>query len=349
MMMSRGGESIEVEEKREITATTATTRMDEELDEERRDVNDENENNTPLSVNDFDFERWLEHDESKQKRKRTKKEIERAILSMESRTRKNARELSDTQESLEKFKGKKPDVVLKFLSELILSSSSSNKNSENKGHPQANARELKVLLEEEGMRDWFDRKSVNVSDEQGMIKLVNENVLTFQNVRRKVERETYADEKRAWMEKKRIQREKERKSLAKSKQKQIEQLQQQKQREKKGYASTKNGTKNAKIKKPKIDQKRGQEHENDKKKHSVPESNEWIVEDIPEELKALREYIVRVGGKGYMVKKEEWVIKKKTRKHLKNGERKSYKLYFRSDGTKCRSRIEVAMALGLGS
>jgi hypothetical protein len=75
-----------------------------------------------------------------------------------------------------------------------------------------------------------------------------------------------------------------------------------------------------------------------------------MVEDIPEELKALREYIVRVGGKGYMVKKEEWVIKKKTRKHpLKNGERKSYKLYFRSDGTKCRSRIEVAMALGLGS
>merc|ERR1711959_318032 len=134
-----------------MTVTTATTRMDEELDEERRDVNDENENNTPLSVNDaFDFERWLEHDESKQKRKRTKKEIERAILSMESRTRKNARELPDTQESLEKFKGKKPDVVLKFLSELILSSSSSNKNSENKGHPQANARELKVLLEEEG-------------------------------------------------------------------------------------------------------------------------------------------------------------------------------------------------------
>ena len=77
VMMSRGGESIEVEEKREITATTATTRMDEELDEERRDVNDENEDNTPLSVNDFDFERWLEHDESKQKRKRTKKENEK--------------------------------------------------------------------------------------------------------------------------------------------------------------------------------------------------------------------------------------------------------------------------------
>ena len=349
-MMSRGGESIELETKRGMTAAASTT-MDEELDEERRDVNDENENNTPLSMNDaFDFERWLEHDESKQKRKRTKKEIEREIVSMESRTRKNTRELSDTQESLEKFKGKKPEVVLKFLSELILSSSSSNKNSENKGHPQANARELKVLLEEEGMRDWFDRKSVNVSDEQGMIKLVNENVLTFQNVRRKVERETYADEKRAWMEKKRIQREKERKSLAKTKQKQIEQPQQQKQLEKKGYASTKNGTKNAKIKKPKIDQKRGQEHENDKKKHSFPESNEWMVEDIPEELKALREYIVGVGGKGYMVKKEEWVIKKYTRKHpLKNGKKKSYKMYFRSDGTKCRSRIEVAMALGLGS
>ena len=99
-----------------------------------------------------------------------------------------------------------------------------------------------------------------------------------------------------------------------------------------------------------MDQKRGQEHENDKKKHSVPESNEWMVEDIPEELKALREYIVGVGGKGYMVKKEEWVIKKYTRKHpLKNGKKKSYKMYFRSDGTKCRSRIEVAMALGLGS
>ena len=105
-----------------------------------------------------------------------------------------------------------------------------------------------------------------------------------------------------------------------------------------------------KIKKPKIDQKRGQEHANDKKKHLVPESNEWMDEEIPEELKALREYIVGVGGKGYMVKKEEWVIKKRTRKHLKNGEKKkkSYKLYFRSDGTKCRSRIEVAMALGLG-
>ena len=113
-MMSRGGESIEVE-KREITATTATTRMDEELDEERRDVNDENENNTPLSVNDFDF-RAVVRTRRKQTKAQTKKEIERAILSMESRTRKNARELSDTQESLEKFKGKKPDVVLKFLS-----------------------------------------------------------------------------------------------------------------------------------------------------------------------------------------------------------------------------------------
>ena len=137
------------------------------------------------------------------------------------------------------------------------------------------------------MRDWFDCKSVNVSDEQGMLKLVNENVLTFQNVRRKVERETYADEKRAWMEKKRVQREKERKSLAKSKQKQIEQLQQQKQREERLRINEKWHEK-CQDKEAKIDQKRGQEHENDKKKHSVPESNEWIVEDIPEELKALR-------------------------------------------------------------
>ena len=37
MMMSRGEESIEVEGKRGMTATTATTRMDEELDEDARD------------------------------------------------------------------------------------------------------------------------------------------------------------------------------------------------------------------------------------------------------------------------------------------------------------------------
>ena len=92
-MMSRGEESIEVEGKRGMTATTATTRMDEELDEERRDVNDENENNTPLSVNDaFDFERWLEHDESKQKaqtnekRDRTGDTID-GIANEEARTR----------------------------------------------------------------------------------------------------------------------------------------------------------------------------------------------------------------------------------------------------------------------
>ena len=72
--------------------------------EEGRAGNDDDDNAyvdrnpLPLGVNfsEREFENWMQYDSGKKQRKR--KDIERAIVLMESRERKNLRELSDTQE-----------------------------------------------------------------------------------------------------------------------------------------------------------------------------------------------------------------------------------------------------------
>ena len=198
---------------------------------EGRAGNDDDDDNAcvdknplPLGVNfsEREFENWLQYDSGKKQRKR--KDIERAIVLMESRERKNLRELSDTQESLEKFKGKKPEIVFKFLRELISLNKSKSKDEKNSKEGQVEGDE-----EEQATKDWFNENMVNVLDERMMSKIVNENVMAFQNVRRKIERETFAEEKRAWMEKKRKEREKER--TAKRKQDRIEQRHQKQQQE----------------------------------------------------------------------------------------------------------------------
>ena len=183
--------------------------------------NDTNRRNPLLGVNDdsFDFEQWLLYESNAtpnasfigNRRQRKRKDIERAIVLMESRTRKNLKELSDTQESLEKFKGKKPEIVLKFLRELTTSlvRSKSKSNTTKNEKKKINGRdedEDENEDEEDARRDWFDQKTVNVLDERMMAKVVNEDVMAFQSVRRKVERETFAEEKRAWMEKRRKER-----------------------------------------------------------------------------------------------------------------------------------------------
>jgi hypothetical protein len=343
-------------------------------------------NPLPLGVNfsEREFEKWLQYDSGKKQRKR--KDIERAIMLMESRERKNLRELSDTQESLEKFKGKKPEIVFKFLRELISLNKSKSKDEKNrKGQVEGDK-------EEQATKDWFNENMVNVSDERMMSKIVNENVMAFQNVRRKVERETFAEEKRAWMEEKRKEREKER--TAKREQDRIEQRHQkqqqeveiEKQKKKKGKLSkgqyairleaaiagidcsfwkvkTKEDENIDKHQRPKAGAnihkqmtekmakaKNAMEREEmrDEKQQLVRERCSWEAEEVPEDVKELREYIKGLGGHGNSIRAKDWVIKKWTRKYsTKSGEKKSYKTYHHSNGAQYRSRREVAEALGL--
>jgi len=344
-------------------------------------------NPLPLGVNfsEREFENWLQYDSGKKQRKR--KDIERAIVLMESRERKNLRELSDTQESLEKFKGKKPEIVFKFLRELISLNKSKSKDEKNSKEGQVEGDE-----EEQATKDWFNENMVNVLDERMMSKIVNENVMAFQNVRRKIERETFAEEKRAWMEKKRKEREKER--TAKRKQDRIEQRHQkqqqeveiEKQKKEKGKLSkgqyairleaaiagidssfrkvkTKEHENIDKHQRPKAaaniqkqmtekmaKAKNAKEREemHDEKQHLVRERCSWEAEEVPEDVKELREYIKGLGGHGNSIRAKDWVIKKWTRKYsTQSGEKKSYKTYRHSNGAQYRSRREVAEALGL--
>ena len=335
--------------------------------------NDTNRRNPLLGVNDdsFDFEQWLLYESNAtpnasfigNRRQRKRKDIERAIVLMESRTRKNLKELSDTQESLEKFKGKKPEIVLKFLRELTTSlvRSKSKSNTTKNEKKKINGRdeeEDENEDEEDARRDWFDQKTVNVLDERMMAKVVNENVMAFQSVRRKVERETFAEEKRAWMEKRRKEREKE--HIAKRKKGKVNNV---------TYASrleaarigriddsfwkvkTKEEDKNNQQRPKAVANKQKQKAANATKAKDAEEQDTiaWESEEVADGVQALREYIKELGGSGNLIQAKDWVIKKWTRTcQLKSGKSAgAYKTYHRSDGSSYRSRKDVARALGL--
>lgn len=335
--------------------------------------NDTNRRNPLLGVNDdsFDFEQWLLYESNAtpnasfigNRRQRKRKDIERAIVLMESRTRKNLKELSDTQESLEKFKGKKPEIVLKFLRELTTSlvRSKSKSNTTKNEKKKINGRdeeEDENEDEEDARRDWFDQKTVNVLDERMMAKVVNENVMAFQSVRRKVERETFAEEKRAWMEKRRKEREKE--HIAKRKKGKVNNV---------TYASrleaarigriddsfwkvkTKEEDKNNQQRPKAVANKQKQKAANATKAKDAEEQDTiaWESEEMADGVQALREYIKELGGSGNLIQAKDWVIKKWTRIcRLKSGKSATpYKTYHRSDGSSYRSKKDVARALGL--
>ena len=335
--------------------------------------NDTNRRNPLLGVNDdsFDFEQWLLYESNTtpnasfigNRRQRKRKDIERAIVLMESRTRKNLKELSDTQESLEKFKGKKPEIVLKFLRELTTSlvRSKSKSNTTKNEKKKINGRdeeEDENEDEEDARRDWFDQKTVNVLDERMMAKVVNEDVMAFQSVRRKVERETFAEEKRAWMEKRRKEREKE--HIAKRKKGKVNNV---------TYASrleaarigriddsfwkvkTKEEDKNNQQRPKAVANKQKQKAANATKAKDAEEQDTiaWESEEMADGVQALREYIKELGGSGNLIQAKDWVIKKWTRIcRLKSGKSATpYKTYHRSDGSSYRSKKDVARALGL--
>jgi len=370
-----------------------SSKEEEEEEEERNndecDNNNNNNNNTKrrnplLGVNDdsFDFEQWLLYESNTtnasfigNRRQRKRKDIERAIVLMESRTGKNLKELSDTQESLEKFKGKKPEIVLKFLRELTTSlvRSKSKSNTTKNEKKKINGRdeeEDENEDEEDATRDWFDKKTVNVLDERMMAKVVNENVLAFQSVRRKVERETFAEEKRAWMEKRRKEREKE--HIAKRKKGKVNNVTYASRLESaiigriddsfwkvKTKEEDKNNQQRPKAVANKQKQKAAnatkakdadeQERVHVKKNQSVQDTNAWESEEMADEVQGLREYIKELGGSGSLIQAKDWVIKKWTRIcRLKSGKRAgAYRTYHRSDGSSYRSKKDVARALGL--
>ena len=324
-----------------------------------------------MNDDSFDFEQWLLYESNAtpnasfigNRRQRKRKDIERAIVLMESRTRKNLKELSDTQESLEKFKGKKPEIVLKFLRELTTSlvRSKSKSNTTKNEKKKINGRdedEDENEDEEDARRDWFDQKTVNVLDERMMAKVVNEDVMAFQSVRRKVERETFAEEKRAWMEKRRKEREKE--HIAKRKKGKVNNV---------TYASrleaaiigriddsfwkvkTKEEDKNNQQRPKAVANKQKQKAANATKAKDAEEQDTiaWESEEMADGVQALREYIKELGGSGNLIQAKDWVIKKWTRIcRLKSGKSAAaYKTYHRSDGSSYRSKKDVARALGL--
>ena len=188
-----------------------------------------------------------------------------------------------------------------------------------------------------------------------MAKVVNENVMAFQSVRRKVERETFAEEKRTWMEKRRKEREKE--HIAKRKKGKVNNV---------TYASrleaarigriddsfwkvkTKEEDKNNQQRPKAVANKQKQKAANATKAKDAEEQDTiaWESEEVADGVQALREYIKELGGSGNLIQAKDWVIKKWTR-ICKKKSATPYKTYHRSDGSSYRSKKDVARALGL--
>ena len=146
--------------------------------------------------------------------------------------------------------------------------------------------------------------------------------MAFQSVRRKVERETFAEEKRAWMEKRRKEREKE--HIAKRKKGKVNNV---------TYASrleaaiigriddsfwkvkTKEEDKNNQQRPKAVANKQKQKAANATKAKDAEEqdTNAWESEEMADGVQALREYIKELGGSGNLIQAKDWVIKKWTR------------------------------------